>query len=147
MRSLPVLTVKAAPFPLEAFGIAAADPELRLLQVDGLRPGVQGTLHTPAQELSVIGARAHIVNVASVVDPVEPAVQVILVMAPGNAAHHVDPIAVLAPGLDPLGQFRIDAIDNCHIRTQVPVSTPALSGLKTGAFQDRIFERWNRRWR
>jgi hypothetical protein len=70
-----------------------------------------------------------------VVVAVEIAAQVILVIAPGDAGHQVDAVAVIAPGLDALRQGGIESIDNGDIRAQIAVGLPRRVGLEASAFQ------------
>ena len=70
-----------------------------------------------------------------VVDAIETTVQIILVVSPGDTRHDVNAVAPLSPGIDPFWQAGIDAIHHRHIRAQVSVRAPCLSGLKTSPFQ------------
>src|SRR6266702_3344856 len=82
-----------------------------------------------------------------VIDSVESAVEIILIMAPGNACHNVDSIAVLPPALNALGQAWINPINYSHIRAKVRRWTPRLTSLEAGAFKrllrlGRKCQRW-----
>jgi hypothetical protein len=115
-----------------------------------LGPGVERALHTDAEKLPKILAGAHVIHVAAVTDlftvairlrfifvvhPVEPAVEVILVTAPGNTRHHVDAIAPFAPRLDARGQSGVHSVNDGHIRTQIGRVAVGLTGLEAGAFE------------
>ncbi len=147
---LPVFAVVLAPLAPEAFRVPAANPELGFLEVNGLGAGVEGALDADAQEPAEARPRAHIIDIAAVtdlvavaiglgfvlvVDAIEPAVEVVLVIAPGYARHDVDAVAAVAPRLDPLGQAGVDAVDDGHIRAQVAAAAPALAGLEAGALE------------
>src|SRR5258707_11312241 len=113
MRWLPILSEIGAPLAFKSFRVATAHPELGFFKMDRLRPGIEGALNTHTEELPVICAGAHIVHVASmaylmsfavglglvfVIHSIEAAIQIVLVMAPRNSAHHVNAISMLAPG-------------------------------------------------
>src|SRR5262245_43959415 len=141
MRRLPILVVITFPLALEPLGIPAAHPKFGLFQVNCFRSGIKRPLNSHAQELPVICARAHIVDVSAMadlfpapvglrlilmIDAVESPVEIILVVAPGNSGHHMNAIAAIAPRLDSVRKFWIDAINDRDIRTKVSVWTPAL---------------------
>src|SRR5439155_9794471 len=124
MRRLPILAVINPPFASEPFLVAVLHPELRFLQVYRFGTGIQCPLNAHAQKFSIVRSRAHVVYVASVavrgavpvrlllvlmVHAVEPALDVILVRAPGDASHDVNAVAVLAPGRAALGEVGRDA--------------------------------------
>lgn len=152
MWRLPILEVVGAPRAFEALRVTATDPELGLFEVDGLDAGIEGALDADAQEPPVVLAGAHVVDVAAVadlsalsvglglvlvVDAVEAPVQIVLVVAPRHAGHDVNPVAAIPPRPDAPAEGRIDAVHNRHVRSQIAVRAPALTGLETGAFEPR----------
>src|SRR5882757_4640126 len=117
--------VVVAPFALETLRIPGAIPEFRLLEMNRLRPGIKRPLDPNAKEFAVIGAGTHVIYIAPVadlvslticlrfilvVDSIEAAVEVILILAPGHPGHDMDAITVLAPGFNPRGQIGVYAI-------------------------------------
>ena len=97
MGRYPGFVVAVLPLALEPFGIPRADPELGFFEVNGLGTGGDGPLDPFGEELAIIDAGAHVVDVAPVRDlpartiglrlvlvvhAVEPAVEVVLVFAP-----------------------------------------------------------------
>src|SRR5262245_38259651 len=153
MRRHPIFAVHGLPFAFETFGVTASHPEFRLLEVDRFGASIQRSLHANAEELSKIGSRTHVINIASVanlisitvrlrfvlvVDSVEPAIEIILIVAPGDTGHHVDAIAPVPPGANQFGQTGVDAINDGNIRAEVSVGAPSLAGLEAGTFE-RLF--------
>src|ERR1041385_4331430 len=139
------------PLALETFRITASHPEFRFFEVNCFGACVHSALDALAKKLSIIGPRAHVVNVAPVadlisqaiclplifvIDPVELAVEIILIAAPGNPGHDVNPVTMLAPGLHAFRQVRPDAVRDRHIRAQIARFAPGLAGLKTGSLED-----------
>jgi hypothetical protein len=123
--------------------------------MNGFGAGLQGPLHPNAQELSVIGPGTHVEDVVAVpvamrvaldislflvlvVSAVETALDIFLVLTPSHDGHDVDAITVLAPGLDPVGQPRINAINDGDIRTQVAQPAPRGASLEASAFEDLL---------
>ena len=115
-----------------------------------LGPGIQGALHADAEEFAVVGAGAHVIDIAAVadfipvslglglvlvIDAIEAAVEIVLIFAPGHAGHDMDTVAMVAPGGDAGGQIGINAINDGDIGTEVAVGGPRSAGLKTGAFE------------
>jgi hypothetical protein len=103
------------PFALETLRVTGAIPKFRFLQMDRLGPGVQCPLDANAQEFAIVGAGRHVIHIATmadfvpgairlrlvfVVDAVETSVEIILIFAPGDAGHDVNPITMIAPGLN-----------------------------------------------
>ena len=150
IRRTPFLIVIRLPLPLEPFRITRPHPEFRLLQMNRLGSRVQRPLHPHAQIFAVVRPRRHVINVAAVadlvprairlrlvlvVDAVEPPIKIILVLSPGNPGHHMNSIPLLAPPLDTIGEPRVNAIDNRHVRRQVNEPCVIVMGLKTGPLQ------------
>jgi hypothetical protein len=94
--------------------------------------------------MAALAAVAYGLGLIFVIDPIETAIQVVLIFAPGNSGHYMDAITVLSPGLHPVRQSGIDAIDKRDIGSQVALLTPLLAGLKTGAFKNlpRVGSEW-----
>jgi len=99
-----------------------------------------------AEKLSVIRARAHVKDVASMAMPIpisirlnliivlntiETAFDIVLVISPGDPGHHVDAIAMLSPRLHSLRQSGSDAIRNGNVGPEIAMLTPWLAGLET----------------
>src|ERR1017187_2354712 len=134
MRCLPGFAVVGLPFAFETFRVTGVHPEFRLFKMDGFRARIERALHADAEKLSVVSPGAHVVNIAAVtallsvrqslrlvlvIDAVEAAIEIILIVAPRHAGHDMDAITMIAPSLNPVRQFCIYAIDNGYIRTQV----------------------------
>ncbi len=149
---LPVLVVIIAPFAFESFRVTGPIPKLRFLQMDRFGSGIQGALHADAKEFAVVLARRHVIDVAAVADllavafglglilvvhPVEAAIEVILILSPRHARHHVNAIAVVPPRGNPRRQIGVNTINNRHVGTQICPRTPRLARLKTSALQCR----------
>src|SRR6266567_5364179 len=147
---LPILPVVVAPLAFETFLVTVLDPELRFLQVDRFGACIERALDVCAQELSVVGARADVEHAATmpvrravavrlllilVIDSIEAALEIILVLAPGNTGHHMDAIAPIASGLDAIRQPRVDAVNDGNVRSKVGHVGVALAGLETSAFE------------
>ena len=118
--------------------------------MDRLRARIQRALHAYAEKFAIVGAGAHVVHVAAVaalapvadrlgfvlvIDAIEAAIEVVLIISPGNAGHDMDAIAMVAPGGDAVGQFLVNAVNDGHVRAQIIFFTPRRAGLKTGALQ------------
>ncbi len=73
-----------------------------------------------------------------VINPVKAAIEIILVLAPGDASHDMDTVTTIAPGLNAGWQPGINSIDDRHIRTQVARGAPAVASLKAGALEDLL---------
>src|SRR6516165_8566429 len=110
----PVANVRGPPAALEALAVARARPEFGLLEVDGRGAGVDRRPHPPRQIISERWPRAHVIDVASVRDDVSPAIglglihvflaieaaiEVVLVVSPRHARHHMNKIALVFPQL------------------------------------------------
>ncbi len=147
----PLLAIELPPLATETLGVTAANPELGLLEVDGLGSGLEGALHPHAEEPAEVFPWAHVIHVAAVadllafpvglgfvlvIDAVETPIQIVLVIAPGDAGHDVNPIAAIAPGVDPAGQAAIHSVDNCDIGPEVDSVVVSARGLEAGSFQD-----------
>src|SRR5208282_6117395 len=65
---LPILAEITSPLALESLRVAAADPEFRLFEMDGLGAGVERPLDADAEILAVVRAGAHVVDIAAVTD-------------------------------------------------------------------------------
>src|SRR5437899_2342682 len=121
MRRLPFLAIIILPFPLETRLITVLHPILRFFQVNGLRACVQRPLDADPQKFSVIGPRTKVKDVPAaavkmaiavaiglflvfMVHAVETAMEIILILAPCYPGHNMNPVAMLAPGLDALRQ-------------------------------------------
>ena len=150
VRRLPVLFVIRLPFALEVFLPTAAGPEFRFFEMDGLRAGIQRALDSYSEIFPVILPGRDIRNVAvaamqdrfaiglhlgliPVVLTVELAVEIVLILTPGYARHHVDGVSVLPPGFDVAGHARPYAVHHGHIRIEVGAWGPRSAGLKTQA--------------
>jgi hypothetical protein len=118
VRRLPVFAVMRAPFALEPFRVSAAHPEFRLLQVNCFRARIQRALHAHAEEFSEVRSRRHVIHIAAVADlvpvpirlrfvfvvyAIESPVQIILVIPPRDAGHHMNAIPAVPPRLEALG--------------------------------------------
>ena len=131
---LPFFVVVTAPLAFEAFRITAAIPELRLFQMDRFCASVERALHSDTEKFSIVHSGAHVIHVTAVtdlatvaihlrlvlvIDAVEATIDIILILSPSHARHHMDAIAVVAPCRDACRQIRINAINDGDIRTQV----------------------------
>ena len=65
--------------------------------MDGLRAGIQRALHAHAQELAVVRPRAHVIHVAAVADLVAVALGLRLVLVIDAVEAAVEIILVIAP--------------------------------------------------
>jgi len=121
--------------------------------VDRLGAGIERALDTDAKELPVIGARTHVIDITAVadlatlaislgfvlvIDSIEAAVEIILILAPSDASHYVNAISVRPPGFHPCRQVGVDAVNDGHVRTQISLRTPGGPRLETGAFMNSI---------
>ena len=138
------------PLALEPLGVPAADPELGLLQMDRLRASVHRALHALAEELAKVLAGRHVIDVAAVrnhvaitvslglvdvPDTVEPAVEVVLVLAPGDAGHEVDDVSLGLPLGDPRGEPCVDPVADGDVGPELDLSIPPGMGLEAGPFE------------
>ena len=152
VRRLPWLVVEALPFPLEAFRVACPGPELGFLQMHCLHARIEASLHANAQVLAEVLRRAHVVHVAAVADllavavglrvvhvvrPVEPAVEIVLIMPPRDAGHQVHAVAAVPPALHAVRQRAVDAVHHGHVGPEVAQRAPGLRRLEAGALADR----------
>ncbi len=118
--------------------------------MDRLRAGLEGPPDAHGQKPAVVLPGTHVIDVAAVanplagdvglgfvlvVSPIEPAVQVILVLTPRNPGHDVDAVAVVVPGLDAGRQTAVDAVHNGHVGAQVGDITVRRPGLEAGPFE------------
>src|SRR6185436_17509194 len=128
-----------APLTLEAFRVPAAHPELRFFEMHGFHACVERALHTHGQEFPEVRAGAHVIDIAAVtdllagavglrfilvIDTVEAAVEVILVIPPRNAGHQVNAITAVAPRLDALRQPGINSVNDGDVGTQIAGLAP-----------------------
>src|ERR1043166_6852069 len=123
MGRLPIFAIERLPFAFETFFVAGPHPELRFLEMNGVRAGLECALNADAEKFSEVRSGAHVENVGRkapavtdlvtgpfrlrfvlVIDAVEFALDIILVAAPGNSGHDVRAIAVFAPALEAIGQ-------------------------------------------
>ena len=147
---LPILAVVVAPLAFETFLVTILDPELRFLQVDCIGTRIERALDVCAQEHSVVGAWTNIEHAATmpvrgavavrlllilVIDSIEAALEIILVLAPGNTGHHMGAIAPVAPGPDAIRQPGVNAVNDGNVRSKVGYVGVALAGLETSAFE------------
>ena len=136
VRGLPRLTEEGLPFPLERFRIAGAGPELRLFEVDAFDAELDDRAEFLHQVLGEAERRDHVrdvgaltvqdrrsvargLRVGPVVGAVPPSIQIVLIVAPGDAGHQVDAIAGLAPPGDALRRGVVEAVDHHEIGAQV----------------------------
>ena len=151
IRRAPFLLVVRLPLTLEILFPPARGPELRLLQMERLRAGVERPLHTGRQIAAVIQARRDVRNrlVAAMQNPftlavglrfipvprsVELAVEVVLILSPRDAGHHMDGVAVIAPTGDIGRHFRTDPVHHGDIAIDIHARLPGASSLKTQPF-------------
>ena len=95
-----------------------------------LGAGIECPLNPQAQEFSIVRSGAHVINIAAVTDfmslpirlgfvfvihAIETPVQIVLVTAPGNTGHHVDPVTARAPRFDALWKSGVDTIDYRYV--------------------------------
>ena len=153
IRRLPIFMVVTAPFAFEPFRVTGAIPKFRFLKVNRLGTGIQCALDADAKKLPVVRAGTHVIHIAAVADlvagairlrfvfvvnTIEAAIEVILIFAPRDPGHDVNAIIVRAPSFDARRQVGVNAVNNGDIRTQIPLRTPRLAGLKTSAFENLI---------
>ena len=141
MGRLPGFAVIRLPLAFEPFRIAAANPEFRFFQMNCLRPRIERALNSDAKELSVIGSGTHVVHIPAVadsvsvtiglglvfvVDAIEPAVKIILILSPGNTGHDVNAVTAITPTLHSGGQIGSDTVGNTSM---------SASGLRGGTME------------
>ena len=152
----PGAVVIVFPLALESLAVAAPAPEFRFLEIEGFHAGVDDAPDLRLLEiLQVVPARYDVGDHAPVPDRVSVradlsliqvclavpgAGEVILIGAPGDAGHEIDPVAVLSPGPYPfldgravLGDRRVaaDPIDHHGIGTVVYRLFPGPSRLES----------------
>ena len=157
VRGDPVLVIVGFPFALEAFAPPGPYPKLRLLQMDTLSPGFERSLNAEAKKLAVVLAGRHIIHIAPVrdsvavllrlrfvhmVDAIEPAIQVVLVLPPRNAGHHMHPVPLRLPRRDSRPDVGADPIAHRDIRAELNPRIPGSAGLKTRSFQGLFRISW-----
>ena len=132
VRGQPVFAVVGFPRTAEARLITRANPELRLLKVDGFRPGIERPLDTLCEISAVILAGGHVPDVVVgtvlqwlavfialplvlVIEAIPSAVEVVFVVSPGNAGHHLSAVAMAAPAFQSGREAGTDAVTDGHI--------------------------------
>src|SRR5258706_411481 len=150
VRRLPVLAIITSPLALKAFLVAVFDPKLRFLEMYRLDASIERPLDAGAEIFPIISSGAHVIDVAAMpmgiaiaiglafvgmIDAVVLARDVILVLAPRDASHQMNLIAVLAPRRRSITEGRADAIYDRHVGSQVGQTTPRLAGLEARAFE------------
>src|SRR5436190_19476482 len=161
MRWLPIFAIIILPFTLESFLVAILHPKLRLFEMNRLSASLKRFLDSDTEKLSVIRARAHIIDVATVTmaipisvrlnlvvvfNSVEMPFDIILVISPGDTGHHMDAISVFAPRLHSLRECRPNAVSDGNVGAEIATVAPRLAGLKTGALKVLVWIRGNRRF-
>ena len=144
----PILLIIITPLALKPWAVTGSYPELGLFEVHRLHPGGDGPFDSLGQEIAVVDPRAHVVNIATVRDllavalrlrlvlmvrPVEPTIEIILVLAPRDAGHQVRDIPLRFPARDPVGEAGVDPVADRHVGPELQVGSPLRMGLKRGA--------------
>jgi hypothetical protein len=119
--------------------------------MNGFHTGLEGPMNSYGEELAIVFARRHVVDVAAVanllpvlarlslilvIDSVEAAVIVVLIVSPGDSGHEMDPIATISPRLDASRHGRVDAVNNRDVGAAVDSIAVRLMGLKNGSLFD-----------
>src|SRR5262249_26341052 len=119
----------------------------------------EGPSNTNTKEFSLIRAGTHIVNIAPMtyflaftvglrlvfmINAIETCIQVILIMAPGNAGHNMNEITMLAPALNAFWQAGINSVNDRYIGTQIASRAPTLACLEARALKLLLGINWQR---
>lgn len=148
---LPRLVIVIAPFAFERLRVSALHPEFRFLQVNGLHPGIHRRTNPLDKKICITDGWYHIRNIyrGSMDDrlailillgfvpmgaPVNLAVQIVLVTAPGHSGHEMHMVAPLRPFANALGHRFPNAIHHHKIRLQIVGRMISTAFLKSGPF-------------
>ena len=155
----PGTLVVVFPFPFEGLAVAAPAPEFGFFEIECFHAGVYDAFDLGLLEvLEVVEARDDIGDHVAVPDGISFGLdlafvqmhlavpltcEVVLVTAPGDAGHEVDPVAAIPPGLDPVfdggtaaaaavGGISSDAVHHHGIGPVVDRGFPGLRRLERG---------------